>query len=56
MKQYKVLLTNKTILVYGLERAKEYAQRQSIVCFRATVLDGDVKIARYENGKELFLA
>ena len=53
MKTYKVLYANKSVLVKGLDRAREYAQKQSLVNFRVSIFDGNVKIATYENGKEV---
>ena len=53
MKQYKVLRANKGYMVYGLERAMEYAQKDSQVAFRVSVFDGNQKIATFEWGKQI---
>ena len=56
MEVYKVLYANKSVLVNGLDRAKEYAQRQSIVSFRVSIFKDNKKVATYENGKVKSLA
>lgn len=53
MKQYKILTNNKTWMVRDLEWAKTIAKRESQVGGRVSVLDGDIKIATYQNGKEI---
>ena len=52
MKKYTILFANKSVCYQGLERAKKYAQEQSLVSFRASVFDGNQKIVTYEWGKE----
>ena len=56
MKTYKVLFADKGLLVKGLDRAKELAKNKSIVNFRASIFDGNTKVATYENGKVKSLA
>lgn len=56
MEVYKVLYGNKSVLVKGLDMAKEYAQRQSIVSFRVSIFKDNKKVATYENGRAKSLA
>lgn len=53
MKEYKILVGNKITVIKDLTWAKEVAKRESQVNFRATILDGNERIARYEWGKEI---
>lgn len=53
MKEYKVLVNNKAMVVRDLAWAKEVAKRDSLVNFRAVVLEDGKVIARYEWGKEI---
>lgn len=48
---YKVLFANKSVMVKGLEQAKTYAQRQSLVSFRVSVFENNKKIISYQWGK-----
>ena len=50
MKKYKILVLNKTYIMNNLELALDYAKRESLVGYRVSVLDGDVKIATYQGG------
>lgn len=54
MKDYKVYGVNKVRVVKGLERAMEYAERESRVGNRVSVFDGNVKIATYQMGEKIF--
>jgi hypothetical protein len=56
MKTYKVLFANEGVLVIGLERAREFAKNKSLVNFRASIFDGNTKVATYEWGKVKSLA
>ena len=53
MKEYKVLVGNRTRVVKDLAWGKEIARMMSRVNFRATVVDGNEIVARYEWGKEI---
>lgn len=53
MKEYKIYGVNNVRVVKGLERAMEYAERESKVCFRVSVFDGKEKIAVFEFGKRV---
>lgn len=54
MEKFTILFANKTLVFQGLERAKEIAQKQSLVSFRVSVFDSNNKrVARYEWGKEI---
>lgn len=53
MKEYKIYGTNKSWNVKGLERAMEYAERESKTAFRVSVFDGKEKIAVFEFGKRV---
>ena len=54
MKEYKIYGVNKSWNVKGLERALEYAERESRVGNRVSVFDGNVKIATYQGGEKIF--
>ena len=53
MKEYKVMVNNKVSVIKDLAWAKEVAKRDSLVNFRAVVLEDGKAIARYEWGKEI---
>ena len=53
MKEYRVLVNNKAMVIRDLEWAKEVAKREARVNFRAVVLEDGKVIARYEWGKEI---
>lgn len=54
MEKFTILFANKTLVFQSLERAKEIAQKQSLVSFRVSVFDNNNKrVARYEWGKEI---
>ena len=53
MKEYKIYGVNKSWNVKGLERAMEYAERESRVGYRVSVFDGNVKIATFQFGKRV---
>lgn len=53
MKDYKVLVNNNARVIKDLAWAKEVAKRDSLVNFRAVVLENGKVIARYEWGKEI---
>lgn len=50
MKTYKILVVDKTYTMTNLQYALDYAKRQSLASFRVSVLDGNKKIATYQNG------
>jgi hypothetical protein len=50
MKTYKILVVDKTYTMTSLQYALDYAKRQSLASFRVSVLDGNKKIATYQNG------
>lgn len=50
MKTYKILYKNQGMLAKGLLWALDIARRESLVGGRASVFDGEVKIATYYNG------
>lgn len=50
MKVYKVLFKDKTMLFKDLEWAKTNAKRYTMVGGKATVFDGNTKVATYYNG------
>lgn len=50
MKTYKILVVDKTYTMNNLQYALDYAKRQSLASFRVSVLDGNKKIATYQNG------
>ena len=50
MKTYKILVVDKTYTMTNLQYALDYAKRQSLSSFRVSVLDGNKKIATYQNG------
>ena len=56
MEKYKVLYANKSVLVNGLDNAKEYAKNKSIVNFRASIFKDNKKIVTYEKGEAKSLA
>ena len=53
MKEYRVMVNNKVSVIKDLDWAKEVAKRDSLVNFRAVVLENGKVIARYEWGKEI---
>ena len=53
MKEYKILVGNKARVVKNLNYAKWIAKNASVVNFRASVLCGNERVARYEWGKEI---
>ena len=53
MKEYRVLVNNNARVIKDLVWAKEVAKRDSLVNFRAVVLEDGKVIARYEWGKEI---
>ena len=53
MKNYKIYAGNKSWNVQGLERAMEYAERESRVGYRVSVFDGNAKIATFQLGKKI---
>ena len=53
MKEYRVMVNNKVRAIKDLAWAKEVAKRDSLVNFRAVVLEDGKVIARYEWGKEI---
>ncbi len=53
MKEYKVMVAGKVSVVKDLEWAKEIAKKASLVNFRASVFNGNEKVASYEWGKEI---
>ena len=53
MKDYKVYGVNKVRVVKGLERAMEYAERESRVGYRVSVFDNNRKIATFQFGKKI---
>lgn len=54
MKEYKIYAVNKVRVVKGLDRAMEYAERESRVGYRVSVFDGNAKIATYQGGEKIF--
>ena len=54
MKEYKIYAVNNVKVVKGLERAMEYAERESRVGYRVSVFDGNTKIATYQGGEKIF--
>ena len=54
MKNYKILRNNKTYLVTDLAVAHKIARNETLVGGRATILDGNTKIATYLNGEKIF--
>lgn len=50
MKNYKILVVDKTYCTSNLQFALDYAKRESLVGYRVSVLDGDKKIATYQGG------
>ena len=54
MKTYKILRNNKTYLVKDLTVAHKVAKNETLVGGRATILDGNVKVATYLNGEKIF--
>lgn len=53
MKEYKVMVGSKVSVVKSLDYAKWIAKNASVVNFRASVFDGNERMARYEWGKEI---
>ena len=53
MKEYKIYGVSKSWNVKGLERAMEYAERESRVGNRVSVFDGKEKIAVFQFGKKI---
>ena len=53
MKEYKIYGVNKSWNVKGLERAMEYAERESRVGNRVSVFDEKEKIAVFQFGKRI---
>ena len=53
MKEYKIYGVNNVRVVKGLERAMEYAERESRVGYRVSVFDGKEKIATFQFGKKI---
>lgn len=54
MKEYKIYGVNSVKVVKGLERAMEYAERDSRIGNRVSVFDGNAKIATYQGGEKIF--
>lgn len=54
MKTYKILRNNETYLVKDLAVAHKMAKNETLVGGRATILDGNTKIATYLNGEKIF--
>ena len=54
MKNYKIYAGNKSWNVKGLERAMEYAERESRLGYRVSVFDGNAKIATFQGGEKIF--
>jgi hypothetical protein len=54
MKTYKILRNNKTYLVTDLAVAHKVAKNETLVGGRATILDGNTKVATYLNGEKIF--
>ena len=52
MKEYKIYGVNNVKVVKSLERAMEYAERESRVGYRVSVFDGKEKIAVFQFGKK----
>ena len=50
MKKFKILLPNKTYLMTDLQKALDYARRESLIGYRVSVFDGNTKIATYQGG------
>ena len=50
MKNYKILVVDKTYTMNDLQHALDYAKRESLVGYRVSVLDGDKKLATYQGG------
>ena len=50
MRNYKILVNNKTYCMSDLQYALDYAQRESLVGYRVSVFDGNAKIATYQGG------
>ena len=54
MENYKIYGANKSWNVKDLERALEYAERESKICFRVSVFDSNnKKVAKFEFGKRV---
>lgn len=53
MKEYKVMVAGKVSVVKDLDYAKWIAKNASVVNFRASVFDGNERVAHYEWGKEI---
>lgn len=53
MKEYKIYGVNNVKVVKGLERAMEYAERESRIGNRISVFDGNAKIATYQMGEKI---
>ena len=54
MEKYTIYGVNKSWKVEGLERALEYAERESKNCFRISVFDSNnKKVAKFEFGKRI---
>jgi hypothetical protein len=54
MEKYVIYGANKSWKVEGLERALEYAERESKTCFRVSVFDSNnKKVAKFEFGKRV---
>jgi len=50
MKNYKILILDKTYCVSNLQYALDFAKRESLIGYRVSVLDGNTKIATYQGG------
>lgn len=50
MKNYKILVLNKTYCTSNLQFALDYAKRESLVGYRVSVLDDSKKLATYQGG------
>jgi len=50
MKNYKILVNNKTYCMSNLQYALDYARRESLVGYKVSVFDGNTKIATYQGG------
>jgi hypothetical protein len=50
MKNYKILVANKTYQTSNLQYALDLARRESLIGYRVSVLDGNTKIATDQGG------
>ena len=57
MREYQILVVNKTYLMSDLQIALNYARLESMNGYRVSVLKKGVKLATYQNGdlKEWYL-